>query len=45
MQILIVLVLGWILFSQLPDGIALAGIALITASGLGLILASRRATR
>ena len=41
-QILIVLVLGWILFGQLPDGIALTGIALITASGLGLILASRR---
>jgi len=41
-QILIVLVIGWIVFGQLPDGIALVGIALIAASGLGLILASRR---
>ena len=41
-QILIVLVIGWVIFGQLPDGIALTGIALIVASGLGLILASRR---
>jgi drug/metabolite transporter (DMT)-like permease len=41
-QILIVLVIGWIVFGQLPDGIALVGIALIASSGLGLILASRR---
>jgi drug/metabolite transporter (DMT)-like permease len=41
-QILVVLTLGWLVFDQLPDGIALAGIALIAASGLGLILASRR---
>jgi drug/metabolite transporter (DMT)-like permease len=41
-QLLVVLVLGWLVFGQLPDGIALAGIALIAASGLGLILARRR---
>lgn len=41
-QLLVVLILGWAVFSQLPDGIALAGIALIAGSGLFLILASRR---
>ena len=41
-QLLVVLVLGWLVFGQLPDGIALSGIALIAGSGLGLILASRR---
>ena len=32
-QLLVVLVLGWLVFGQLPDGIALTGIALI--AGLG----------
>ena len=41
-QLLVVLTGGWIVFGQLPDGIALAGIGLIAGSGLGLILASRR---
>lgn len=41
-QLLVVLLLGWLVFGQLPDGIALTGIALIAGSGLGLILASRR---
>jgi drug/metabolite transporter (DMT)-like permease len=41
-QILVVLTLGWLVFGQLPDGVALAGIALIAGSGLGLVLASRR---
>ncbi|HVJ12759.1 MAG TPA: EamA/RhaT family transporter, partial [Burkholderiales bacterium] len=41
-QLLVVLSLGWLVFGQLPDGIALTGIALIAASGLGLIVASRR---
>lgn len=41
-QLVVVLTLGWIVFGQLPDGVALAGIVLIAGSGLGLILASRR---
>jgi drug/metabolite transporter (DMT)-like permease len=41
-QLLVVLSLGWLVFGQLPDGIALTGIALIAASGLGLIVSSRR---
>ncbi|MGQ0650989.1 MAG: DMT family transporter [Betaproteobacteria bacterium] len=40
-QLVVALLLGWLLFGQLPDGLALAGIALIAASGLGLVLASR----
>ena len=41
-QLLVVLVLGFFAFGQLPDGIALTGIALIAGSGLFLILANRR---
>jgi drug/metabolite transporter (DMT)-like permease len=41
-QLLVVMVLGFLVFGELPDGIALIGIALIAASGLGLVLASRR---
>jgi drug/metabolite transporter (DMT)-like permease len=41
-QLLVVLTLGWLVFDQLPDGIALTGIALIAASGLALVIASRR---
>ena len=41
-QLVVVLSLGWLVFGQLPDGIALIGIALIAGSGLGLIIASRR---
>jgi drug/metabolite transporter (DMT)-like permease len=41
-QLLVVMVLGFLVFGELPDGIALIGIALIAGSGLGLILASRR---
>jgi drug/metabolite transporter (DMT)-like permease len=40
-QLLVVLGLGWLVFGQLPDGIALAGIALIAGSGLALILTAR----
>ena len=40
-QLLVVLALGWVVFGQLPDGIALAGIALIAGSGLALILTAR----
>jgi drug/metabolite transporter (DMT)-like permease len=41
-QLLVVMTLGWLVFDQLPDGIALTGIALIAGSGLGLVIASRR---
>jgi drug/metabolite transporter (DMT)-like permease len=41
-QLVVVLTLGWLVFDQLPDGIALTGIALIAGSGLGLVIASRR---
>jgi drug/metabolite transporter (DMT)-like permease len=41
-QLLVVLILGWLVFGQLPDGVALAGIVLVACSGLGLIIASRR---
>ena len=37
-QLLVVLSLGWLVFGQLPDGVALFGIALIASSGLALIL-------
>jgi drug/metabolite transporter (DMT)-like permease len=40
-QLLVVLGLGWAVFGQLPDGIALTGIALIAGSGLALILTAR----
>ena len=40
-QLLVVLALGWAVFGQLPDGIALTGIALIAGSGLALILTAR----
>lgn len=40
-QLLVVLSLGWVVFGQLPDGIALTGIALIAGSGLGLIITAR----
>ena len=38
-QLLVVLTLGWVVFDQLPDGIALLGIVLIAGSGLALIAA------
>jgi len=41
-QLVVVLFLGWAVFGQLPDGPALAGMALVAGSGLALILASRR---
>ena len=41
-QLLVIMVLGFLFFRELPDGIALIGIALIAGSGLGLIIASRR---
>jgi len=38
-QLLVVLTLGWVVFGQIPDGVALVGIALIAGSGLALIAA------
>jgi drug/metabolite transporter (DMT)-like permease len=40
-QLLIVLALGWLVFGQLPDGVALTGIALIAGCGLALIVSAR----
>jgi drug/metabolite transporter (DMT)-like permease len=44
-QLVVVLVLGWLVFGQLPDPLALAGIALVASSGLGLVLAGRKPVR
>ena len=41
-QLLTALALGWLVFGQLPDGVALAGMATICVSGLLLILGHRR---
>ena len=41
-QLLTAVVLGWIVFRQLPDAIAFAGMATVAASGLLLILSHRR---
>src|SRR5207237_8683774 len=40
-QLLTALVLGWVVFGQLPDAIAFAGMAAIAASGLLLIVGHR----
>jgi drug/metabolite transporter (DMT)-like permease len=41
-QLVVVTLLGLVVFGQLPDALALAGMALVSASGLGLIVASTR---
>ena len=41
-QLLVILVLGFTVFGEIPDGLALLGIALIAGAGLALILGSRR---
>jgi len=41
-QLLTALFLGWLVFRQLPDAIAVVGMAAIAASGLVLILGHRR---
>ena len=41
-QLLTALALGWLVFGQLPDGLAVMGMAIITASGLLLALSHRR---
>lgn len=40
-QLVVVLFLGWLMFGQFPDGLALAGMALVVASGLMVILLNR----
>jgi drug/metabolite transporter (DMT)-like permease len=40
-QLVTVLVLGWLVFGQLPDGVALAGMLLVVASGLMVVLVNR----
>jgi drug/metabolite transporter (DMT)-like permease len=40
-QLVVVLFLGWLVFGQLPDGVALAGMLLVVASGLMVILVNR----
>jgi drug/metabolite transporter (DMT)-like permease len=40
-QLLTALLLGWLVFGQLPDALAAAGMATIAASGLVLILRHR----
>lgn len=42
-QLVVVTILGFVVFRQLPDALALGGMALVAGSGLGLVLASRRA--
>jgi len=41
-QLLTAIVLGWLVFGQLPDAVACIGMAAIAASGLLLILRHRR---
>lgn len=44
-QLVVVTVLGFAVFGQLPNALALAGMGLVSASGVGLIVASRYAGR
>jgi S-adenosylmethionine uptake transporter len=39
------IVFGWLIFSQLPDSLALLGMAIIIGSGLWLILHRHRQPR
>jgi drug/metabolite transporter (DMT)-like permease len=41
-QLLVILVLGYAVFGEVPDGIAMTGIALIAGAGLALVLSGRR---
>jgi len=40
-QLLMVLAMGWLMFGELPDGLAFAGMALVAAAGLTVILLNR----
>jgi drug/metabolite transporter (DMT)-like permease len=41
-QLLVILVLGFAVFGEIPDGLAFTGILLIAGSGLALVLAGRK---
>jgi drug/metabolite transporter (DMT)-like permease len=41
-QLLVILLLGVVVFGEIPDGLAATGIVLIAASGLALVLAGRK---
>lgn len=41
-QLVWALLLGWLLFGQVPDGMAVAGMAVIAASGIAVAFGSRR---
>ena len=41
-QLLVILVLGFVVFGEIPDGLGLTGIVLIAGSGLALVLAERK---
>jgi len=40
-QLLVILILGFVVFGEIPDGPAMTGIVLIAGAGLALVLASR----
>jgi drug/metabolite transporter (DMT)-like permease len=41
-QLLVILILGFAVFGEIPDGLAFTGILLIAGSGLALVIANRR---
>ena len=41
-QLLVILILGFAVFGEIPDGLAFTGILLIAGSGLALVLAGRK---
>jgi len=41
-QLLVILILGAVVFGEIPDGLALTGIVLIAGAGLALVLSGRR---
>ena len=44
-QLLVILILGFAVFGEIPDALAMVGIALVAGSGLALVLAGRRLPR
>ncbi|MEN9765011.1 MAG: hypothetical protein RL397_966, partial [Pseudomonadota bacterium] len=45
LQMIWAIAIGWLLFAQLPDAIALMGMGVIVSAGLWLVLHRRRAMR